>query len=154
MNSTYSKEIQNKTFSKNNQSDLVANNQSFDTILYKNCNLQDFEYEGGTLDSNFEECYFKNVFYYWTLFNIIEFIECDFNNCTFSGVSFADCKFIKCTFKNCKFIKDNLGGDCDFNGSTAYQCNIDKISFVGFNIKIDNEYEDKIKRIRKSETED
>jgi uncharacterized protein YjbI with pentapeptide repeats len=78
--------------------------------------------EGGEVDSVFVSCKIENCEWYWTLFNLATFVEVSFEGCTFRGTSFADSKFIDCNFSNCRFLKDNLGGDCSFEGVVWYGC--------------------------------
>ena len=108
---------------------LEVNQQNFSSInwddgYYKFCEFQDISTEGGQVTSDFASCTFTNIDWYWGMFNIVNFISCTFENCVFRGTSFPDCKFIECQFQNCRFIKDNLNGDCTFEGAVAYNCKL------------------------------
>jgi uncharacterized protein YjbI with pentapeptide repeats len=96
--------------------------------------FSEFEIEGLHIDSDFSECTFRNIEFYWGIFNIINFINCKFENCTFRGTAFPNCKFIDCQLTNCSFEKDNLNGDCDFTDSKAYNCTTNNCR--GFNAEI------------------
>jgi len=120
------------------QQSLEVNQQNLASInweneYYKYCQFVDISPEGGHIDADFASCTFTNVDWYWGIFNIVNFVECIFVNCVFMGTSFPDCKFIECEFNNCQFVKDNLGGDCDFDGAVAYNCKV--LNTVGFNIQ-------------------
>jgi uncharacterized protein YjbI with pentapeptide repeats len=103
---------------------------------YKFCNFEDFSIEGGHVDSDFINCTFENIEWYWGMFNIVNFIDCTFNNCIFKGSSFPDCKFVECELNNCQFIKDNLDGDCSFENTKAYSCKVNNTT--GFNVEYKN----------------
>ena len=130
--------IENKDFNEENQSEFKKDALNINTLLYENCNFQNFECDT-IRAADYKKCIFNNIHFYWTLFSITEFNNCNFNNCTFAGVTFADCKLIECNFKDCKFIKDNLGGNCSFEDSIICNGSIDKTSSIGFNIKNDDE---------------
>ena len=91
---------------------------------YKFVEFTDFSFDDGQITSDFANCFFTNLDWYWGLFNVVNFVDCKFINCVFQGTSFADCKFVSCEFSDCKFIKDNLNGECDFDGSVAFDCKI------------------------------
>jgi fluoroquinolone resistance protein len=91
---------------------------------FRYCNFIDFSMEGGHITSDFVGCSFRGLDLYWTMFNIVNFIDCRFTDCVFRGVAFPQCRFVECTLVNCRFNKDNLNGDCDFDKSVAYGCTI------------------------------
>lgn len=108
---------------------LTINNENLKSVIweeeyYKFCEFDSFTIEGGHIDSDFINCTFSNVNWYWGIFNIVNFIECKFVNCVFRGTSFPDCIFVECELDNCKFIKDNLNGDCKFSNARAYNCKV------------------------------
>lgn len=99
--------------------------------FYKYCNFENFSIEGGHIDSDFIDCSFDNVEWYWGIFNIVNFVDCIFNNCIFRGSAFPDCKFVECEINNCRFIKDNLDSDCTFENASSYNCKLNNTE--GFN---------------------
>jgi uncharacterized protein YjbI with pentapeptide repeats len=106
------------------------NQENFTTVEWENswfryCNFVGFSMEGGHITSDFVGCSFKDLDLYWTIFNVVNFIDCTFNDCVFRGVALPDCRFVECTLANCRFTKDNLDGDCDFDGAVAYGCQIE-----------------------------
>ena len=102
----------------------------FSDNYFKFCNFEDLSPEIVSIDSDFHDCTFKNVDWYWGLFNICSFVKCQFTDCVFRGASFPDCLFVECTFTNCQFVKDNLGGECDFDRTVAYGCSLkDTVGF-------------------------
>jgi uncharacterized protein YjbI with pentapeptide repeats len=113
--------------------EATYNKSNFDSIEweenhFKYCDFSNFSHEGGVVDSDFNLCSFSGIDWYWGIFTQANFIECKFSNCTFRGSSFTDSRFIECTFDNCKFIKDNVGGECTFENSTAYNCSTNECS--------------------------
>ncbi|MBP6002091.1 MAG: pentapeptide repeat-containing protein [Pyrinomonadaceae bacterium] len=108
---------------------LEVNEQNFASInweddYYKYCEFVDISTAGGHITSDFANCTFRNVEWYWGIFNIVNFVDCIFVNCVFRGTSFPDCKFVACEIQGCRFIKDNLDGDCTFEGAVAYNCKV------------------------------
>lgn len=108
---------------------LEFNQQNFTSInweddYYKFCRFEGISPEGGHVTSDFANCTFINIDWYWGHFNIVNFINCIFENCVFRGAFFSDCKFVECELRDCSFVKDNLGGNCEFVGSVAYRCNV------------------------------
>ena len=99
---------------------------------YKFCEFTGFTKDGGHISSDFTCCTFKDIEWYWGIFNIVNFIECKFINCTFKGTAFPDCKFVECEITNSKFEKDNLNANCDFENSSAYNCKIK--NSIGFTV--------------------
>jgi uncharacterized protein YjbI with pentapeptide repeats len=61
-------------------------------------------------------------------------VECKFINCTFRGSSFPDCRFVDCEFESCHFVRDNLNGECSFEGAVAYGCHL--LATEGFGAEI------------------
>jgi uncharacterized protein YjbI with pentapeptide repeats len=89
---------------------------------FQYCTFIDLVEEGGSIESVFLACDFRNCEWYWGLFNIAVFVGVTFTDCTFRGASFSGCKFVECEFVRCKFTLDNLGGSCSFNDSRWYNC--------------------------------
>ena len=96
----------------------------WDDRYFKYCEFDGFSQDGGVIDSDFINCSFKNVDWYWGIFTQANFIKCDFTNCDFRGTSFVDARFVECKLDNCRFIRDNLNADCDFSRSVAYGCTV------------------------------
>lgn len=90
--------------------------------IYRYCELEVASVEGGNFGDTFLSCEFREVDWYWGLFNLALFHKCNFTQCTFRGTTFADCKFVECTFTDCRFIKDNLGGGCSAPGTKLFDC--------------------------------
>lgn len=84
--------------------------------------FENLDTEGGHIDGTFLFCNFKNVAWYWGLFNLCTFVHCKFVDCVFRGSSFPGCRFVECTFSRCHFLKDNLNRDCSFEDSRWYDC--------------------------------
>lgn len=97
----------------------------WDDNYFKFCDFENFSVDGGTVSSDFVDCSFKDVDWYWGLFSCSNFVKCLFTDCVFRGSSFADTRFVECTLTNCQFVKDNLDRDCDFPKTVAYGCSID-----------------------------
>jgi uncharacterized protein YjbI with pentapeptide repeats len=91
---------------------------------FKFCNFEGFSVDGKVIDSDFVNCSFKNVDWYWGEFIQANFISCEFIDCEFRGSSFPDARFIECTLGNVKFTQDNLGKECDFARAIAYGCKV------------------------------
>lgn len=98
---------------------------------YKYCEFSDFSIEGGYVTSDFANCTFTNIDWYWGHFSIINFVECVFVKCLFRGIPFDQCRFVDSEIRECKFLMDNLGGDCSFDGTVAYNCVV--LDSEGFN---------------------
>jgi uncharacterized protein YjbI with pentapeptide repeats len=107
---------------------IEVNQENFSSVnweddYFKFSQFTDISTDGGHVTSDFANCTFENVDWYWGIFNVVNFVECRFVNCIFRGTSFPDCKFVVCEFVNTQFIGDNLSGrGCDFEGSKAYNC--------------------------------
>ena len=97
---------------------------SWEDAYFKYCEFEGISTEGGHIASDFANCTFRNIDWYWGIFNVVNFVDCTFENCVFRGTSFPDCKFVACEFSGCRFIKDNLDGDCSFDGAIAYDCKV------------------------------
>lgn len=97
----------------------------WDENYFKFCDFENCSVEGGTVCSDFVDCSFNDVDWYWGLFSASNFVKCLFKDCVFRGSSFPDSRFVECTLTNCRFVKDNLDGDCDFSRTVAYSCSID-----------------------------
>ena len=107
----------------------------WDDEHFKYCTFSRLQMEGNTICSDFVDCIFENVYWYWGLFTATNFINCQFNECTFAGTDFPDSRFIDCKLTNCKFIGDNLAGDpCCFDKTVAYGCSV--VGCEGFEVKI------------------
>jgi uncharacterized protein YjbI with pentapeptide repeats len=92
---------------------------------FKFCDFEGFSIEAGLVASDFVDCSFKGIDWYWGLFSQCNFINCKFTDCTFRGCSFPGTRFVDCKIVNCKFIQDNLGGECGFSGTVAYGCSVE-----------------------------
>ena len=108
---------------------LAINKQNVQTVnweedCFKYCEFVGISPEGEHITADFNRCTFKDIDWYWGLFNIVNFIDCKFINCVFRGTSFADCKFVGCELVDCRFTKDNLNGDCRFDSTVSYSCKI------------------------------
>jgi uncharacterized protein YjbI with pentapeptide repeats len=97
----------------------------WDENYFKFCDFENVSVDGGTVGSDFVDCSFKDVEWYWGLFSGSNFVNCLFRDCVFRGSTFADCRFVACSLTNCRFVKDNLDGDCDFSKTVAYGCLVD-----------------------------
>jgi uncharacterized protein YjbI with pentapeptide repeats len=95
-----------------------------DDHIYRYCTFEHLDDEkiATAIDATFLGCRFKNIEFYWTLFNSVLFHDCKFENCTFLGASFAGCRFVDCSFESCIFTQDNLGGCCTYKDSRWYGC--------------------------------
>lgn len=121
--------MQSGTIDQENLKDI-----EWDENYFKFCDFENFSIEGKTICSDFVNCSFNKVEWYWGLFSGSNFIDCLFTDCTFRGSAFPDSKFVECRFTNCHFLKDNLGEDCDFSKTIAYGCLIE--GGGGFKIEI------------------
>jgi uncharacterized protein YjbI with pentapeptide repeats len=99
-------------------------NVAWDEDCFKYCEFVGITPEGEHITADFTDCVFKDIDWYWGIFNIVNFVNCKFTNCVFRGTSFSDCKFVECELDGCRFIKDNLNGDCSFDRAVAYNCKI------------------------------
>ncbi|HEX7643531.1 MAG TPA: pentapeptide repeat-containing protein [Burkholderiaceae bacterium] len=90
--------------------------------FFRYCNFKHISSEGGDIDSVFIGCTLEDCEWYWGLFNGAVLVNVKFKSCTFRGTSFAGSKFVECEFHDCVFTKDNLNGDCSFNGVKWYNC--------------------------------
>ena len=97
---------------------VLAVNDEF----FRYCNFSSASLEGGHFDGVFISCSFKDVEWYWGLFNTAVLVDCVFENCTFRGTSFSGCRIVNCTFKNCHFLRDNLNALCSAPETTVYGC--------------------------------
>ena len=111
---------------------LRTDNWSEDCFKY--CEFLGIAPEGEHIEADFTACTFKDIDWYWGIFNIVNFVECKFINCTFRGSSFPDCRFVDCEFESCHFVRDNLNGECSFEGAVAYGCNL--LATEGFGAEI------------------
>jgi len=78
--------------------DEIITPDNFSTIewhdnYFKYCNFEGLTPSAGHIDSDLNACSFKDIDWYWGLFNMSNFIECRFENCIFRGSGFPDCKF-------------------------------------------------------------
>ncbi|MBI5091571.1 MAG: pentapeptide repeat-containing protein [Candidatus Hydrogenedentes bacterium] len=90
--------------------------------VYRFVRFTGLSMEGGHIDAAFLTCTFTRIDWYWGIFNCAVFVECQFEDCIFLGAAFPDCKFVECSFVRCRFAKDNMGGDCSFDGAKWYGC--------------------------------
>jgi uncharacterized protein YjbI with pentapeptide repeats len=95
-----------------------------DDHIFRFCTFEQLDEDkiATAVDATFLGCRFKNIDFYWTLFNNVLFHDCEFKDCTFRGVSFAGCRFVDCSFESCVCTQDNLGGSCSFERSRWYGC--------------------------------
>jgi len=107
---------------------------AWDENYFKFCDFENFSVEGESVCSDFVQCSFTNVDWYWGFFSDANFVNCRFKACVFRGSSFRGTKFVECTLTDCRFVKDNLDGDCDFSEAIAYGCTID--AGEGFNAEM------------------
>lgn len=91
---------------------------------FKYCEFVGLSPEGEHIMVDFADCTFRDIDWYWGIFNDVNFFGFKSINCVFRGTSFADCKFVECELVNCLFTKDNLNGDCRFDGSVVYNCKL------------------------------
>jgi uncharacterized protein YjbI with pentapeptide repeats len=106
-----------------------------DDVIYRYCNFADLTIYGPGFDGAVIGCTFRDIEWYWVLFNIALFSRARFDNCTFRGATFADCQLVECKFNGCHFVLDNLGGACSFKDCSFVECTFDKCEFV-----LDNPY--------------
>jgi uncharacterized protein YjbI with pentapeptide repeats len=106
----------------------------WDEDCFKYCEFYGISLNGKHITSDFTSCMFKNIDWYWGIFNIVNFVDCKFINCIFRGTSFPDCKFVECELTGCQFVRDNLNGKCRFDGTVAYHCKLSNCE--GFEAKV------------------
>ena len=90
--------------------------------FFRYCEFSSASLEGGNFDGVFVSCAFKNIEWYWGLFNLAILIDCKFENCTFRGTLFSGCRIIECSFKSCHFLRDNLNRACEAVEASVYGC--------------------------------
>ncbi len=95
--------------------------ESHDAV-FRYCSFESADLEGTGSDGVFLTCEFRNIDFYWSLFNVALFFNCKFERCTFRGAAFAGCRFVECTFSDCRFLRDNLGGLCDARDTKLFDC--------------------------------
>jgi len=88
--------------------------------VFRYCEFSKFSYEGGHIDAVFLSCTFRDIEWYWGLFNACVFVGTRFVGCTFRGTSFPDCRFVECEFVECRFVADNLARECSAEGARVY----------------------------------
>jgi len=93
------------------------------------CAYKNIEFYG-SIETEFKDCTFDNILFYWCHFNSINFTDCTFVNCTFAGVTFDDCCLVKCFLNKCTFAKDNVGSHCTANEAYTVDCIIDEQSSI------------------------
>lgn len=106
--------------SKDAKKALAANDE-----IFRYCSFESATIEGGDSDGVFLSCTFRDVEWYWGLFNMALFVSCKFERCTFRGTSFAGCRLVECSFSNCKFLSDNVGGSCTATETSVYGCSLE-----------------------------
>ena len=99
--------------------------------FFRYCEFSTALLEGGDFDGVYVSCSFKDVEWYWGLFNLAVLIDCTFENCTFRGTSFSGCRIVNCSFKNCRFLRDNLNASCSASDTAVYECQSENCE--GFN---------------------
>jgi uncharacterized protein YjbI with pentapeptide repeats len=102
---------------------------------FKYCEFLGIAPEGGEIEADFTTCTFRDIDWYWGIFNIVNFVECKFINCTFRGSSFPGCRFVDCEFESCHFVRDNLNGECSFEGAVAYGCKLSATNGFGAEVR-------------------
>ncbi|GMV95544.1 MAG: hypothetical protein AMXMBFR82_53220 [Candidatus Hydrogenedentota bacterium] len=118
---------------------LVITSQNLQTVnwggddCFKYCEFLGIAPQGVHVEADFSNCTFKDIDWYWGLFNIVTFVDCRFINCTFRGCSFPGCRFVDCEFDGVRFVRDNLNGACSFEGAVAYGCRV--MNSEGFEIE-------------------
>lgn len=100
----------------------VKNALELQGSIFRFCSFESADLAGGNFDGVFLACEFRDVEFYWGLFNLALFVNCDFERCTFPGTSFAGCRLVECTFIQCRFLKDNLGGSCHARDTKLFDC--------------------------------
>lgn len=106
---------------------------NWDEDCFKYCEFDGISPEGEHITADFTSCTFKYLDWYWGIFNIVNFFDCKY--CIFRGTSFPDCKFVKCELTGCQFVKDNLNGECRFDGAVAYNCKLSNCEGFGAEVK-------------------
>ena len=94
---------------------------SYDSV-FRYCIFEAASLQGGDFGDTFISCEFRDVEWYWGLFNLALFSNCKFERCTFRGTAFSGCKFVESTFTDCHFVKDNLSASCDAPDTILYAC--------------------------------
>ena len=97
-----------------------------DEAVFRYCKISAPHIDGGHITATFIDCSFADIDWYWGLFNVCLIVRSSFERCTFRGTSFADCILVECKFRDCRFIRDNLGGECSFDGTCWYGCSVDE----------------------------
>jgi uncharacterized protein YjbI with pentapeptide repeats len=105
-----------------NTSQAVEKALNVSDNFFRYCEFSDASLEGGSSDGIFVSCSFKDVDWYWGLFNAAVLVDCEFENCTFRGTSFSRCRIVNCIFKNCRFLRDNLSVLCSAHETNIYGC--------------------------------
>ena len=90
--------------------------------FFRYCEFSSASLEGGNFDGVFVSCTFKDIEWYWGLFNTAILVDCRFDNCTFRGTSFSGCRMVECWFKRCRFLRDNLDSSCAASETSVYEC--------------------------------
>ncbi|MBK9217386.1 MAG: hypothetical protein RJA63_2472 [Pseudomonadota bacterium] len=89
---------------------------------FRECVFNSASLECGTLDGVFVDCHFRDIEWYWGLFNGALFAGCVFERCVFRGTSFQSCRFVECLFADCQFLPDNLDTPCTATRVRWYAC--------------------------------
>lgn len=97
----------------------------WDEGYFKFCAFEGLSVEGELVSSDFVDCSFKDINWYWGLFSGSNFIGCQFTECVFAGTGFPKTRFVDCRLVNCKFIQGNLGGGCDLSKTIIYGCSFE-----------------------------
>ena len=92
---------------------------------FRYCTFSNASLEGGHFDGVFIACIFKDMEWYWGLFNTAIFVDCTFENCIFRGSSFAGCRIVQSSFEKTRFLKDNLGAPCSSSETSVYDCRVE-----------------------------
>jgi uncharacterized protein YjbI with pentapeptide repeats len=105
----------------------------WDDGVFRWCNFAQLELEGKIIGGALLGCAFREIDWYWGLFNNALLAHTSFKDCVFRGSSFAGCEFVQCQFDNCWFVLDNLRGPCTFEN-----CIVIKSTFNGCDIIVKN----------------
>lgn len=90
--------------------------------VFRYCQFNALDLEGEIFTGALLGCEFKASSFYLGLFNNATLARTRFEDCAFNGTSFKDCVLTECEFIRCHFAEDNMGGECQFDGSRWYAC--------------------------------
>ena len=90
--------------------------------VFRFCQFNALDLEGVIFSGALLGCDLKKSSFYLSIFTTATLVQTRFEDCTFNGTSFKDCVLTECEFIRCHFAKDNMGGECQFDGSRWYAC--------------------------------